>query len=440
MNDIKEELIKKIDSGTLIAGVVGLGYVGLPLAVEKAKAGFKTIGFDLQEAKVKMVNNGHNYIGDVVDSDLEKLVRSGMLSATSDFSFVKDVDFIAICVPTPLDSHQQPDISYVKSSAESIAKFLKPKTIVVLESTTYPGTTEELLKPIFEKGSGLVCGKDFYLGFSPERVDPGNLIYKTKNTPKVVGGIGADATEVIQKMYKRVLQGEVYTVSSPAVAEMEKILENTYRNINIALVNELAILCNRMGINTWEVIEAAKTKPYGFQAFYPGPGLGGHCIPLDPYYLTWKAREYGFHTSMIESAAMINDRMPEYTVERLRNILNRECKSIKNSKILALGVAYKQDIDDYRESPAIRVIEVMEKFGAIVDYFDPFVPFCKKGSFAKKSIDSISPETIASYDGVVILTAHTKIDYSMVQENAKFVFDTKNATKHLTSRNNIELL
>ena len=221
---------------------------------------------------------------------------------------------------------------------------------------------------------------------------------------------------------------------------MEKILENTYRNINIALVNELAILCNRMGINTWEVIEAAKTKPYGFQAFYPGPGLGGHCIPLDPYYLTWKAREYGFHTSMIESAAMINDRMPEYTVERLRNILNRECKSIKNSKILALGVAYKQDIDDYRESPAIRVIEVMEKFGAIVDYFDPFVPFYKKGSFAKKSIDSISPETIASYDGVVILTAHTKIDYSMVQENAKFVFDTKNATKHLTSRNNIELL
>ena len=286
MNEIKEELIKKIDSGTLIAGVVGLGYVGLPLAVEKAKAGFKTIGFDLQEAKVKMVNNGHNYIGDVVDSDLEKLVRSGMLSATSDFSFVKDVDFIAICVPTPLDSHQQPDISYVKSSAESIAKFLKPKTIVVLESTTYPGTTEELLKPILEKGSGLVCGKDFYLGFSPERVDPGNLIYKTKNTPKVVGAIGADATEVIQKMYKRVLQGEVYTVSSPAVAEMEKILENTYRNINIALVNELAILCNRMGINTWEVIEAAKTKPYGFQAFYPGPGLGGHCIPLDPYYLS----------------------------------------------------------------------------------------------------------------------------------------------------------
>lgn len=255
-------------------------------------------------------------------------------------------------------------------------------TIVVLESTTYPGTTEELLKPILEKGSGLVCGKDFYLGFSPERVDPGNLIYKTKNTPKIVGAIGADATEVIQKMYKRVLQGEVYTVSSPAVAEMEKILENTYRNINIALVNELAILCNRMGINTWEVIEAAKTKPYGFQAFYRA-GTCGHAFRSDPYYLTWKAREYGFHTSMIESAAMINDRMPEYTVERLRNILNRECKSIKNSKILALGVAYKQDIDDYRESPAIRVIEVMEKFGAIVDYFDPFVPsarraLCKK--------------------------------------------------------------
>lgn len=280
---MKEMLLEKIAKRDMTVGVVGLGYVGLPLAVEKAKAGFHTIGFDVQPQKVDMVNAGHNYIGDVVDADLAKMVETGYLRATSDFSFVADVDFIAICVPTPLDIHQQPDISYVKSSAEAIAEHLTKNTIVVLESTTYPGTTEELVKPILEK-HGLVCGKDFYLGFSPERVDPGNLIYKTKNTPKVVGGIGEDATEVIAAMYSAVLDSDVFRASSPAVAEMEKILENTYRNVNIGLINELAILCNKMNIDIWEVIEAAKTKPYGFQAFYPGPGLGGHCIPLDPYY------------------------------------------------------------------------------------------------------------------------------------------------------------
>ena len=315
MKNIKETLIKKIENHEIVVGVVGLGYVGLPLAVEKAKAGFKTIGFDVQQEKVDLVNQGHNYIGDVVDDDLVKLVNAKQLSATSDFSFVKDVDFIAICVPTPLDSHQQPDISYVKDSTIAISKYLKPGTMVVLESTTYPGTTEELIKPILEEGSGLTCGEDFYLGFSPERVDPGNKQFKTKNTPKVVGAIGKDATEVIAKMYREVLVGDVHEVSSPAVAEMEKILENTYRNINIGLVNELAILCDRMNISLWEVVDAAKTKPYGFQAFYPGPGLGGHCIPLDPYYLTWKAREYGFHTSMIEASMMINDKMPEYCVD-----------------------------------------------------------------------------------------------------------------------------
>ena len=302
---MKTELLKKIEDKNLVVGVVGLGYVGLPLAVEKAKAGFRTIGFDVQKTKVDMVNRGQNYIGDVVDSDLEQIVSEGRLTATSDFAFVRDVDFIAICVPTPLDVHQQPDISYVRSSAEMIAKYLKRQSIVVLESTTYPGTTEELLRPILEAGSGLVCGKDFYLGFSPERVDPGNLIYKTKNTPKVVGGIGKEATEVIAAVYRAVLESDVKEVSSPAVAEMEKILENTYRNINIGLVNELAMLCHEMGISMWEVIEAAKTKPYGFQAFYPGPGLGGHCIPLDPYYLSWKAREYGFHTSMIENSGVL---------------------------------------------------------------------------------------------------------------------------------------
>ncbi len=376
--NMKERLLEKIAKRDITVGVVGLGYVGLPLAVEKAKAGFKTIGFDVQEEKVKMVNEGHNYIGDVVNEDLKELVESGMMKATSDFSFVKDVDFIAICVPTPLDKHQEPDISYVKSSTEAISKHLSRDTMVVLESTTYPGTTEELLLPILEEGSGLKCGEDFYLGFSPERVDPGNLIYKTKNTPKVVGAVGKDATEVISAMYREVLEGEIYEVSSPAIAEMEKILENTYRNINIGLVNELAILCNKMGISLWEVIDAAKTKPYGFQAFYPGPGLGGHCIPLDPYYLTWKAREFGFHTSMIESSMIINDKMPEYTVDRAASVLNEHKKALNGSKVLVLGVAYKNNIDDYRESPALNVIDILKERGAVTDFYDPWIPKYKR--------------------------------------------------------------
>ena len=437
---MKEKLLKKIEEKSIVVGVVGLGYVGLPLAVEKAKAGFKTVGFDIQNEKVKMVNEGHNYIGDVVDSDLKQLVANGMLSATSDFSFVKDVDFIAICVPTPLDSHQQPDISYVRNSTIEIAKYLKKETMVVLESTTYPGTTEELIKPLLENGSGLKCGEDFYLGFSPERVDPGNLIYKTKNTPKVVGAIGKDATTVISAMYRAVLESDIHEVSSPAVAEMEKILENTYRNINIGLVNELTMLCNKMGISMWEVIDAAKSKPYGFQAFYPGPGLGGHCIPLDPYYLSWKAREYGFHTSMIESSMMINDQMPEYCVERAGKILNNFEKSLKNSKVLILGVAYKQDIDDYRESPAIRVIEELEKKQALVDFYDPWVSEYKEHGKIVKGIPAISPEIIASYDLVMVTTGHTNVDYDMVQANAKAIFDTKNAMKNVVNRENIEVL
>lgn len=437
---MKQIIMGKISNKDIVVGVVGLGYVGLPLAVEKAKAGFKTIGFDIQPEKVEMVNKGINYIGDVVDDELEEIVSSGKLSATSDFSFIKNVDFIAICVPTPLDAHQQPDISYVESSAKEIAKYLKKEVMVVLESTTYPGTTEEILKPILEEGSGLKCGEDFYLGFSPERVDPGNLIFKTKNTPKVVGAIGQDATDVISAMYRAVLEGDVHTVSSPAIAEMEKILENTYRNINIGLVNELAILCNKMGINIWEVIDAAKSKPYGFQAFYPGPGLGGHCIPLDPYYLSWKAREYGFHTSMIESSMMINDKMPEYCAERSSKILNRFKKAMNGSKILILGVAYKQDIDDYRESPAIRVIEELEKEGAVVVYFDPYVSEYKEHGVVKKGEPELTVELIESADLVIVTTAHTNVDYSFVQKHAKAIFDTKNAMKQVQSRENIELL
>lgn len=437
---MKNQLLKKIENRTIVAGVVGLGYVGLPLAVEKAKAGFKTIGFDVQAAKVDMVNAGKNYIGDVVDSDLAELVKSGMFKATTDFSFVKDVDFIAICVPTPLDKHQEPDISYVRSSAEAIAKYLRPGTMVVLESTTYPGTTEELIKPILEKGSGLVCGKDFYLGFSPERVDPGNLIYKTKNTPKVVGAVGEDAAEVISAMYRAVLESDIYTVSCPAVAEMEKILENTYRNINIGLVNELGRLCHKMGISVWEVIDAAKSKPYGFQAFYPGPGLGGHCIPLDPYYLTWKAREFGFHTTLIENSMVINDGQPEYCVERAMHILNRHKKAINGAKVLILGVAYKQDIDDYRESPAIRVIEELEKVGAEVCYYDPWVSSYKEKGEVKYSEPVLTEELLKSADLVMVTCAHSNVDYAFVQQHATAIFDTKNVMKDVTPRDNIEVL
>ena len=437
---MKERLIEKIDKKEIIVGVVGLGYVGLPLAVEKAKAGFKTIGFDVQQSKVDLVNKGVNYIGDVVNEELEEIVNSGMLEATTDFSRISEVDFVAICVPTPVDEHQQPDISYVESSSISISKYLKKESMVVLESTTYPGTTEELIKPILESGSGLKCGEDFYLGFSPERVDPGNLVYKTKNTPKVVGAIGKDATEVISRMYRSVLGAEIHEVSSPAVAEMEKILENTYRNINIGLVNELAMLCNKMGISLWEVVDAAKTKPYGFQAFYPGPGLGGHCIPLDPYYLDWKAREYGFHTSLIQASGIINDRMPEYCVERAEKVLNDHKKAMNGSKVLVLGVAYKNDIDDYRESPALKVIEELEKNKAVVDFYDPMIPEYKYKGEIHKGIEKIDANIIKSYDLVVITSAHTAFDYEMIAKNAKAIFDTRNAMKNIENRENIELL
>ena len=438
---MKQILLKRIQEKSIIVGVVGLGYVGLPLAVEKAKAGFKTIGFDVQAEKVEMVNAGHNYIGDVVDSDLKELVEEKMLSATTDFAQIAQADFVAICVPTPLDEHQEPDIRFVRDSAMQVAKYLKKGSMVVLESTTYPGTTEELLKPLLENGSGLKCGEDFYLGFSPERVDPGNLIYKTKNTPKVVGAIGKDATEVIAAMYRAVLEGDVKEVSSPAVAEMEKILENTYRNINIGLVNELARLCNKMGISIWEVVDAAKTKPYGFQAFYPGPGLGGHCIPLDPYYLTWKAREYGFHTTLIENSMVINDSQPEYCMQRAMHILNQHKKAINGAKILALGVSYKQDIYDYRESPAIRVIKELKKVGAEVDYYDPWVPeFKNMYGESGKSIPALTAEVVRQYDLVVVTCAHTNVDYGMVQANAQAIFDTKNAMSNIEPRNNIEVL
>ena len=435
MSQIKEKLQNK----TATLGVVGLGYVGLPLAVEKAKAGFKTIGFDVQEEKVDMVNEGKNYIGDVVNADLEEIVKSGLFSATTDYSQVASADCVCICVPTPLDDYQQPDTSYVVASAKSIVPYMHKDMLIILESTTYPGTTEELLKPILEE-SGLKCGEDFYLAFSPERVDPGNLIYKTKNTPKVVGGVTAECTEVAAALYESILEAPVHKVSSPAIAEMEKILENTYRNVNIGLINELAILCDKMGINIWDVVDAAKTKPYGFQAFYPGPGLGGHCIPLDPYYLSWKAREYGFHTSMIESSMMVNDRMPEYCAERATKILNRDKKPMNGSKVLVLGVAYKQDIEDYRESPALAVIEELEKLDANITYYDPFVSEYRYNGKVKQGEKELSASLLESSDLVIITTAHTNVDYDFVQQHAKAIFDTKNAMKNVKLRDNIELL
>lgn len=435
MSVLKQKILER----AVTLGVVGLGYVGLPLAVEKAKAGFHVIGFDVQAHKVDLVNQGHNYIGDVVDSDLKKIVEEGMLRATTDFASVASCDCVCIAVPTPLDSHQQPDISYVRSSAESIMPHMHRDMLIVLESTTYPGTTEEMLRPILEK-SGLKCGVDFFLAFSPERVDPGNAIYKTKNTPKVVGGVTPECTDIAATLYEAVLEAPVHRVSSPAVAEMEKILENTYRNVNIGLINELAILCNRMGINIWEVVEAAKSKPYGFQAFYPGPGLGGHCIPLDPYYLSWKAREFGFHTSMIESSMIINDRMPEYCAQRAMGALNERRKAMNGAKVLVLGVAYKQDIDDYRESPALRVIESLRKLGAQVSFYDPYVETYRYQGREERRIPALDEEALRAADLVVVTTAHTCVDYDFVAEHADLIFDTKNALKNVQKRDNIRVL
>lgn len=439
MSNLKEELLRKIADKSAVVGIVGLGYVGLPLAVEMAEAGYKTIGFDVQAKKVDSVNAGYNYIGDIVGDKLKNMVETGYLRATSDFDFIRDVDAVAICVPTPLDKYQQPDISYVKGSTESVAEHVHPGMLVVLESTTYPGTTEELLKPILEK-SGLVCGKDFYLAFSPERVDPGNKQYKTKNTPKVVGGITKDCTEIAAALYRNVLEGGVYEVSSPAVAEMEKLLENTYRNINIGLANEMAIICNRMGINVWEVIEAAKTKPYGFQAFYPGPGLGGHCIPLDPFYLTWKAREFDYHTRLIETSGEINTGMPEYVVDRVMKVLNRNKTAMNGAKVLVLGVAYKNDIDDYRESPALNVIDHLIEQGAVTTYYDPYIPEYKHKGKVHTGAKELTDEMLREADIVVICTAHECFDYDRIQKLSKEIFDTRNAMKNVADRSNIELL
>ncbi|MDK2786479.1 MAG: UDP-N-acetyl-D-glucosamine dehydrogenase [Thermotoga sp.] len=421
---LKEKLVNR----TAVVGVIGLGYVGLPLAVEKAKAGYRVIGFDIQKKRVDMVNAGINYIGDVVDEELKDLVEKGMIRATTDFSELKNCDVATICVPTPLGKYKEPDLTYVINTAKEIAKYLHREMLVVLESTTYPGTTEEVVLPILES-TGLKVGEDFYLAFSPERVDPGNRIYKTKNTPKVVGGVTEKCTELAKILYENVLEAPVHTVSSPRAAEMSKVLENTFRLVNISLINEVAILARRMGINIWEVIDAAATKPFGFMPFYPGPGAGGHCIPIDPFYLAYKAKEYDVRLDLVEMAGEINDFMPEYVVMRVQDILNERKKPLNGSKVLLLGVAYKGDIDDVRESPALKVWDHLEKKKAIVEFFDPYVPEVKRGEKIHRRVE-LTEEYLKSVDIVVITTAHKNgVDYNFVVKHAPVVFDTKNITK-----------
>lgn len=422
---MKEKLLKKIIDKTAVMGVIGLGYVGLPLAVEAARAGYRTFGFELDNEKVNMVNKGISYIGDVLPSNLRTVVNSGELQATEELGLIQEVDCLAICVPTPLDKHNQPDISCIIKATEDIGKYWHKGMLIVLESTTYPGTTEEAVKPILEK-NGFEVGNEFFLAFSPERVDPGNKKYNTRNTPKVVGGVTQACTEIAAQLYQNILESNIHKVSSPAVAEMEKILENTFRNVNIALVNEMAILCYKMGIDVWEVIEAAKTKPYGFYPFYPGPGVGGHCIAIDPFYLTWKAKEYKYPTRLIETAGAINNFMPEFVVERSMRILNSFGTALSKSRILLLGIAYKEDIDDIRESPALEILKYLEVNGAEVVYNDPFVPsveYLGKKYYSRE----LNQGLLEQVDLVIITTAHKCYDYIFIQNHAKFIFDTRNA-------------
>ncbi|AWB46413.1 UDP-N-acetyl-D-glucosamine dehydrogenase [Paenibacillus sp. CAA11] len=424
---LQESLLQRLNDRTAVIGVIGLGYVGLPLSVEKAKAGYHVIGFDVQAGKIDMVNAGYNYIGDVVDEDLRLMVESGRLRATADYAFLREVDAVAICVPTPLDLYRQPDTSYVENSVREIAKELHPGMLVVLESTTYPGTTEELIRPILE-ATGLVCGRDFFLAYSPERVDPGNKSYNTKNTPKVVGGITPACSQIAAALYRQVLEGEVKVVSSPAVAEMEKIYENTFRHINIALANEMALLCSRMNIDVWEVIEAAGTKPYGFMAFYPGPGLGGHCIPVDPFYLTWKAKEYNYHTRLIELAGEINNAMPEFVVQRIGDVLNEHRKAVSGSTVYLLGAAYKKDIDDYRESPVLKMIELLESKGAKVIISDTHIRSIRHRQ-REYACEEMTPQLLASADIAVITTDHSGFDYELIAKESRILFDTRGALR-----------
>jgi len=421
-------LEQKILSRSARVGIVGLGYVGLPLAVEFARAGFHVTGIDLSESKTQRVSAGDSYIGDISSATLAPLVQSGRLDATTDFAAVRELDTINICVPTPLRKTKDPDMSYIVSACEEMVKYLHPGTLVILESTTYPGTTEELLRPMLSKG-GLEAGKDFFLCFSPERVDPGNPKYQTANIPKVVGGCTPACTEMGRLFYAQALQ-HVVPVSSTQVAEMVKLLENTFRMINIGLVNEIAMMCDRMGINVWEVIEAAATKPFGFMPFFPGPGLGGHCIPIDPFYLSWKTKQAGIEARFIELAGYINGQMPHFVVDKVQNALNDASKPVRGSRIHVMGVAYKRDIDDMRESPALDVMMLLERRGAVLTYSDPHVP---KLNLEGLEIQASPEEAAVESDCVVIVTDHAAFDYRALVERAPLIVDTRNALKGVNS-------
>jgi UDP-N-acetyl-D-glucosamine dehydrogenase len=418
----------KIKDKKLAVGVLGLGYVGLPLVREFASVGFRVIGFDIDAKKVSRLNSGRSIIKHVPHSQVKKIVKEGLFTATTNMARLKAVDAILICVPTPLTSNREPDMQYVVGSCRTIAEYLQPGQLIVLESTTYPGTTRELVAPILEAG-GLKAGKDFHLAYSPEREDPGNKNFTTRTIPKVVGGLTGKCRDMACQLYNAVIVRAV-PVSTLEAAEATKILENVYRCINIAMVNELKIVFDRMGIDVWEVINAASTKPFGFNAFYPGPGLGGHCIPIDPFYLTWRARQYGMPTRFIELAGEINTNMPHYVIARMMEALNEHKKSLKGSKVLVLGLAYKKDIDDLRESPSIELIELLRQKGAKVDYNDPYIPKTHKQRQHDLQMSSkkLSAKMLAGYDAVLISTDHSDYDYEWIVKNAKLVVDTRNAT------------
>jgi UDP-N-acetyl-D-glucosamine dehydrogenase len=409
-------------------GIVGLGYVGLPLAVEFARAGFTVTGIDISQEKTRRVNAGDSYVGDIPSATLKPLVESGKLRATSDFSAVLELDTINICVPTPLRKTKDPDMSFIVSSCQEIARHFHAGQLVILESTTYPGTTEEVVLPILSK-SGLAVGRDFFLCFSPERVDPGNPKFQTANIPKVVGGCTPACTEMGRLLYAQALE-QVVPVSSTQVAEMVKLLENTFRMINIGLANEIALMCDRMDINVWEVIDAAATKPFGFMPFYPGPGLGGHCIPIDPFYLSWKTKQAGIEARFIELAGYINGQMPHFVTDKVQNALNDAGKPVKGSRIHVMGVAYKRNIDDMRESPALDVLLLLDRRGGIVSYSDPYVPHL---SLDGLQLDAQPESAAADADCVVIITDHTGFDYKALVERAPLIVDTRNALKGYTS-------
>src|SRR4051812_13225589 len=428
MNATGTALLERIQNRTARAGVVGLGYVGLPLAVEFGRNGLRTTGIDLDERKVAEITARRSYIPDVPTRDVANLRDAGRLEATADFSVIRDLDTVNICVPTPLRKTKDPDMSYVVAASEQIAKYLHPGLLVILESTTYPGTTAEVLQPMFE-ATGLKAGVDFFLAFSPERVDPSNEKFNTKNTPKVVGGTTPACSQIAAALYQTSID-TIVPVSSTQVAEMVKLLENTFRSVNIGLVNELALMCDRMGIDVWEVVNAAKTKPFGFMPFYPGPGLGGHCIPIDPFYLSWKAKEAGFEARFIELAGHVNSSMPHYVADKVAAALNTRRRAVNGSRVLVLGIAYKRDIDDIRESPALDVMHVLQERGARVDYTDPHAPVLHAREWAGRaelrSVD-LTREEIAKYDCVVILTDHRAFDYDMIVDGSQLLLDTRNA-------------